>query len=724
MLFIRNTVSPTPSPGYKLTYDANGGSDAPDPMLGQESYIVAGGSGMTPPVNTEFYWWNTAADGSGDIYEDGSTIYLTEDATLYAVWGDPRYTVTYDANGGDGDDVTQSGATTYTVISAEGIIPAVGMVFVSWNTAADGSGDTYNPEDSITPTANTTLYAQWRQLVITFDENTGDPVAPMYGSPVVLPYATHEALEFASWNTEIDGTGTTYLPGVEYTFSGDTTLYARWLSEIDPYDPPTSWVENRLADAQETAIMELWTSTVWDVDPLAPEGDRESRYMLIDESGIVSAEIHELFDPTGTSASLRTAQITVVMPEELREADLSRQEFVRAATDYINDILPIKRRFWLEVGYEIDGYRMAVRGGMYIVEKQTFNNDSMTFTIDAIDLLSYFDVIYDHSVYYPAGRSVEELLEDLFEYVGLASDAYDIPTALSAYNVYVPLPRESCRDLITKLCAACSYHVELDADGRIYIKENPEIGTWNYVFLPEHNGGGFILELDNLPFFSFSPSMGEAKYPTPINEDLYTQFVSVENGDIIAKVAGNSYSVVANTTTEDIVDYETFVFSVGVGQSETFLVEHDAAYDMTTTVHDNGAVLVSQENYTYVSKIVVTRNAPETANFTVRVVGKKIDISEREKYYYVPTNAQGVAEMGYSNPVYLGKDFLVSALTNLAEVTNRPVYIVPMRDDPALKVGDTVQLRDLPLINDDLYYTLIEAKRSFNGSLMAEYTFI
>ncbi len=74
------------------------------------------------------------------------------------------YSVTYDANGGDGE-MTDSNSpyddeAVVTVLANSFTAPS-GKEFVGWNTKADGSGTPYAPGATFTLTAHTTLYAQW-----------------------------------------------------------------------------------------------------------------------------------------------------------------------------------------------------------------------------------------------------------------------------------------------------------------------------------------------------------------------------------------------------------------------------------------------------------------------------------------------------------------------------------------------------------------------------------
>ena len=73
------------------------------------------------------------------------------------------YTVTYNANGGSGAPAatTKSYGINLTLSSTQPT--RSGYLFTGWNTAADGSGTTYNSGATYSGNANLTLYAQWAQ---------------------------------------------------------------------------------------------------------------------------------------------------------------------------------------------------------------------------------------------------------------------------------------------------------------------------------------------------------------------------------------------------------------------------------------------------------------------------------------------------------------------------------------------------------------------------------
>ena len=84
---------------YKITYDANGGYNAPaeESKMSGISHIL---SSVTPyRTGYTFLGWSKVKDGDV-VYSPGSIVEENYNMTLYAKWQIKTYTVTYDANGG------------------------------------------------------------------------------------------------------------------------------------------------------------------------------------------------------------------------------------------------------------------------------------------------------------------------------------------------------------------------------------------------------------------------------------------------------------------------------------------------------------------------------------------------------------------------------------------------------------------------------------------------
>ena len=140
------------------------------------------------------------------------------------------YSVTYNANGAsgtvptDGNSPYISGAT-ITVLGNTGSLSITGYTFAGWNTAANGSGTSYQATASFAMgSANVTLYAQWtvNSYTISFDSAGGtdvDPITQDFGTDVTAPTApTKTGYTFAGW-----------LPVVPETMPAyNQTLVAQW----------------------------------------------------------------------------------------------------------------------------------------------------------------------------------------------------------------------------------------------------------------------------------------------------------------------------------------------------------------------------------------------------------------------------------------------------------------------------------------------------------------
>ena len=257
--YVANTAPDASTPGGSPPTDSN-------PYQPGNTVTVADNGSLGFPVGAGFVFggWNTAADGSGTTYQANNTFVMgSVDVTLYAVWT-PVYTVTYDANGASiGNTPSGSAPTdanqyesgnTVTVLGngTLGFPAHIGFVFDGWNTAADGSGTTYNPLDADATndsfamgSSNVTLYAVWTPTyLVAYHSNSPTPsvaaTLPIYrqGDQVTVshPAPSRAGFAFGGWNTAADGSGTTYKdpadPTSPDTFimgSSNVTLYAVWL---------------------------------------------------------------------------------------------------------------------------------------------------------------------------------------------------------------------------------------------------------------------------------------------------------------------------------------------------------------------------------------------------------------------------------------------------------------------------------------------------------------
>jgi len=152
-----------------VTFIANGGTGT---MADQTSAVT---TDLTPENFTrdgyEFAGWNTAADGSGELYADEASYPFTENLTLYAVWAavaipPTPYTVTFHANDpSNSTEGTMSPQTSAEPISLTAVsFSRAGYEFVGWNTAISGRGISYSDKATYVFRAHLALYANWQPI--------------------------------------------------------------------------------------------------------------------------------------------------------------------------------------------------------------------------------------------------------------------------------------------------------------------------------------------------------------------------------------------------------------------------------------------------------------------------------------------------------------------------------------------------------------------------------
>lgn len=170
---------------YTLSYDANGGSGAPDE---QETETVNVGQSATLTISSteptrqgyDFKGWATTKDAIEATHKPSGSITITADTTLYAVWEENQpeevtYTLTYDANDGSTEPfrtdskTNREGKATFTIITDEPT--RVGYTFKGWaetaNATAANVGASYTLSSS---DPSKTLYAVWEKNAPTYDE--------------------------------------------------------------------------------------------------------------------------------------------------------------------------------------------------------------------------------------------------------------------------------------------------------------------------------------------------------------------------------------------------------------------------------------------------------------------------------------------------------------------------------------------------------------------------
>jgi uncharacterized repeat protein (TIGR02543 family) len=140
-------------------------------------------------------------DGLGIVTRNGETFGAVVPNNPQAPSQATR-TLSYNINNSDSGSApsNSSGSGAITVAQNSGNLAKSGFTFSGWNTLSDGTGVTYQPGDSITPSSNLTLFAKWTADV------SNSPVAdPAPSPPVAAPASNSQPVALPTLATT--GTG-------------------------------------------------------------------------------------------------------------------------------------------------------------------------------------------------------------------------------------------------------------------------------------------------------------------------------------------------------------------------------------------------------------------------------------------------------------------------------------------------------------------------------------
>jgi len=271
---------------YTVTYNGNGftGGSVPTNSTRYEqnsSVPVTHNSGNLVRTNYVFKGWTVATSApalnatpqhvvSGTTVTPNTFTISNANATIYAVWGDPTYTVTYNGNGSTGGTVPNNSNTyaqnaSVPVTHNSGNLVRTNHRFMGWTRATSApavgatpqhtvSGTTVTPNTFTMGTANVTIYAVWaRTYTVTYNVNGGtgtaptDPNSPYLQSATVtvrnLGSVSRPGYTFLGWATTSGTTTPTYTwngsafsPSTFTMGTANVILYAIWQQDTTKYN--------------------------------------------------------------------------------------------------------------------------------------------------------------------------------------------------------------------------------------------------------------------------------------------------------------------------------------------------------------------------------------------------------------------------------------------------------------------------------------------------------
>ena len=163
--------------GYKLTYYVNGDENVvkDSNRYANTNAVIMNCPASAVPADKVFLGWAKTENGAV-AYRPGSTINMTDDTPLYAVFGPKTgpVSLTYHSNFGEQEatqtvfDIPNNGSIAVSDYVALTSLPArTGYTFRGWNTKADGTGASFAAGtnaviDNVDAAATNHLYAVWQ----------------------------------------------------------------------------------------------------------------------------------------------------------------------------------------------------------------------------------------------------------------------------------------------------------------------------------------------------------------------------------------------------------------------------------------------------------------------------------------------------------------------------------------------------------------------------------
>ena len=221
---------------YTIHYNLNGGTGSfADQTKGYNGGITLS---KTIPMKEglDFVGWKGS---NGTTYKAGASYAGNADLTLTAIWS---FEVIYNGNGGIGATGPNVPSASQTVIEGatvkinDNCYTLDGYTFVGWAESSNATVVKYKPNDIVTFTENTILYAVWQpnKYLIVYDMNDGkatefkrqDKIHNV-SINIVTDIPTREGFTFAGWSESENGDAK-WAPGSTFSKNTSLRLYAVW----------------------------------------------------------------------------------------------------------------------------------------------------------------------------------------------------------------------------------------------------------------------------------------------------------------------------------------------------------------------------------------------------------------------------------------------------------------------------------------------------------------
>ena len=303
---------------YTVTYNANGGSNAPVSQTKVHGTNLTLSSTVPTRTGYTFMGWATSSNATVSSYDASGTYSSNGNVTFYAVWIKNTYTITYNANGGSNAPTIQTKYYGTNITLSKGIPNKEGYSFIGWSTSND---ETVEYQVGATYTENTSiiLYAVWKanEYTVSYDVNGGSNIpasqTKIYETALTLsdtvPVKT--GYTFIGWAETRDAISAIYQAGGTYTNNADVTLYAVWKQDVDD-DLNDNNDDDGLNDSKETTADKEMTDNTDNTDKVedkTTDGDnKKDDSMSSKKSGCSSSLVLSVLAIVGAFGAILTCK--------------------------------------------------------------------------------------------------------------------------------------------------------------------------------------------------------------------------------------------------------------------------------------------------------------------------------------------------------------------------------------------------------------------------------
>ena len=225
--------------GFTLEFDANNVncSNLPDAVENITSYEFTSDNEPTAD-NFIFKGWDVNPNATTPTYTRDTTILLTGDIKLYAIWESSSYTIQFNDNGG-----SDGPGTIVKNISEDLIIPDTiptrdQYTFLGWSKSKNDTTTLYQAGETFQDHSSFMLYAIWEhntyRLSYTYSDshlrckNLPSSSKDNYEYTISDEIPTRTGYKFLGWSTSKDNLIAEYKAGDKITITDNTYLYAVW----------------------------------------------------------------------------------------------------------------------------------------------------------------------------------------------------------------------------------------------------------------------------------------------------------------------------------------------------------------------------------------------------------------------------------------------------------------------------------------------------------------